>query len=77
THDLLTVEATGDYASAKDMLTRLAVIRPEVQTQLARLQAIPVDIDPQYVTADDLAPENGKPRARTPRRGHKPKRVRH
>lgn len=76
THDLLTVEATGDYAGAKDMLTRLAVIRPEVQTQLARLQAIPVDIDPQYVTADEIAPENGKPRARTPRRGHKPKRVR-
>ena len=76
THDLLTVEATGDYASAKDMLTRMAVIRPEVQAQLERLQSIPVDIDPQYVTADEIAPENGKPPARTPRHGHRPRRAR-
>ena len=31
THDLLTIEATGDYAAAKAMLDRLAIIRPAMQ----------------------------------------------
>ncbi|MGI9102731.1 MAG: dipeptidyl-peptidase 3 family protein [Terriglobales bacterium] len=67
THDLLTVEATGDYAGARKMLA-LAVIRPNVAQQLARLGGIPVDIEPQFVTADELAPEAGKakPTAKKP-----------
>jgi len=55
-HDLLTVEAQGDYAGAKKMLDTLGVIRPEVQKSLDKLQGIPTDIEPQYVTADELAP---------------------
>ena len=74
THDLLTVEATGDYNGAKDMLARLAVIRPEVQAQLAKLSAIPVDIDPQSVTADEIVSGKKEKPARTPRRGHKTRR---
>jgi hypothetical protein len=57
THDLLTLEATGDYAGARKMLDELGVIRPEVQKALDRLQGIPVDIEPLFVTADELAPE--------------------
>ncbi len=61
THDLLTVEATGDYAGAQKMLS-LAVIRPNVSRQLAKLSNVPVDIEPDFVTADELAPENGQPK---------------
>ena len=55
THDLLTLEATGDYAGAKAMLDRLAVLRPPMQKALADLEDIPVDIDPIPVTADKIA----------------------
>lgn len=54
THDLLTLEAQGDYAGAKKMLDALAVIRPKVQKALVKLDGIPVDIAPQFVTADEL-----------------------
>jgi Peptidase family M49 len=59
THDLLTVEATGDYEGAQKMLA-LAVIRPNVARQLTILANVPVDIEPVFVTADELAPEGGK-----------------
>jgi hypothetical protein len=54
THDLLTVEAHGDYAAAKQMLDTLAVMRPPMQAALDRLQDIPTDIEPLYTTADTL-----------------------
>ncbi len=54
-HDLLTVEATGDYAGAKRMLDQLGVIRPEMQKALDGLNGIPVDIEPVFVTAEEVA----------------------
>jgi Peptidase family M49 len=45
-HDLLTIEARGDYAGAKHMLDTLGVIRPGMQHALDGLKDIPVDIDP-------------------------------
>lgn len=57
THDLLTLEATGDYAEAKKMLDTLGIIRPETKIALDKLRGIPVDIDPRFVTADGLSPE--------------------
>ncbi len=56
-HDLLTIEATGDYARGKQMLDSLGVIRPNMQKALQGLQGIPVDIQPVFVTANQLAPE--------------------
>jgi hypothetical protein len=56
-HDLLTLEATGDYARAKQMLDQLGVIRPNMQKALKSLDAIPVDIQPVFVTANQVAPE--------------------
>jgi hypothetical protein len=56
-HDLLTIEATGDYAHAKQMLDQLGVIRPNMQKALQDLKDIPVDIRPVFVTANQLAPE--------------------
>ncbi len=54
THDLLTLQATGDYEGGKRMLERLVVMRPEVQVVLDRLGDVPVDIRPRFVTAADL-----------------------
>src|SRR5581483_6488352 len=54
--DLLTLEAEGNYAGAKKMLDELGVIRPAVKRPLGRLQGIPTDIEPVFVTADDIAP---------------------
>jgi hypothetical protein len=56
-HDLLTLEATGDYAGTKKLFSELSVIRPEVQRALDSLKSIPTDIEPIFVTADQLAPE--------------------
>jgi hypothetical protein len=56
-HDLLTLEATGDYAGAKKMLDELGVVRPPLQRALAGLEDIPTDIEPIFVTAEELAPE--------------------
>ena len=55
-HDLLTLEAQGDYAGAKSLLDRMGVIRPELRKTLGSLQAIPTDIEPIFVTAEELAP---------------------
>jgi hypothetical protein len=55
-HDLLTIEAEGNYAGAKKMLDELGVIRPPLRKALDGLQGIPTDIEPQFVTADELAP---------------------
>ena len=55
-HELLTLEATGDYAGAKKLLDMMGKIRPEVQLALDRLAHIPIDIEPIFITADRVAP---------------------
>ncbi len=55
-HELLTVEALGDYADAKKMLDELGVVRPVLRRALDQLQGIPTDIAPEFVTAEELAP---------------------
>jgi hypothetical protein len=54
THDIMTIQATGDYARAKALLERMVVIRPEVKRLLDRLGDLPVDIAPRFVTAEEL-----------------------
>lgn len=51
THDLLTLEAEGSYDSAKAMLDKYGVVRPEMQGALERLKDVPVDIEPSYPLA--------------------------
>lgn len=53
--ELLTLEATGDYAGTKKLMSEMMVLRPEVQKALERLKGVPTDIEPQFVTADKLA----------------------
>jgi hypothetical protein len=54
TRELLTIEAEGSYEKARGILERLAVVRPETQRVLDRLEEIPVDIAPHFVTAEEL-----------------------
>jgi hypothetical protein len=51
TSDLMTLQAEGNYAAAKDLLTKMVVVRPEVQRVLDRLRDVPVDIEPIFVSA--------------------------
>ena len=53
-HELLTLEATGDYDGAKKLMSEMMVLRPEVQKALERLKSVPTDIEPKFVTADEL-----------------------
>jgi hypothetical protein len=52
--EFLTIEATGDYARAKDMMTKYVVIRPDVQKALDKMKAVPNDIRPEFKTANTL-----------------------
>ncbi len=50
----LTIEATGDYARAKDLMSKYVVIRPDVQKALDKMKAVPNDIRPEFGTAQAL-----------------------
>jgi hypothetical protein len=55
TRDIMTMEATGAYVDAKQMIEKMGVVRPPVQRVLDRLVGVPVDIEPRFVTAASLA----------------------
>ena len=55
TREIMTLQAEGSYAKAKDLIDRLGVVRPQVQKVLDRLTSVPVDIEPKFVTAETLA----------------------
>jgi hypothetical protein len=57
TREIMTLEAEGNYAKAQDMLQRLSTVRPEVQRVLNKLESVPVDLEPKFVTADQLISE--------------------
>jgi len=69
--DLLTLEATGDYAGAKKMMETLAVLRPGIQKAVDRLGGVATDIEPVYVTAEQLSPAPG-PRQKRPMEPRRP-----
>lgn len=53
--EFLTIEATGDYARAKEMMSKYVVIRPDVQKALDKMkQSVPNDIRPTFATATAL-----------------------
>ena len=54
TREIMTMQAEGDYAKAKALGDRLGNIRPVVQAALDRLNGVPVDIEPRFLTADAL-----------------------
>jgi hypothetical protein len=57
THDIMTIQAEGNYAAAKDLRDRMGVVRPPVQKALDSLLAVPTDIEPRFTTADQLVAE--------------------
>jgi hypothetical protein len=54
THELMTLEATGDYAKTKALLDKMQTIPPQVKAVMDRLTNVPVDIRPRFVTAEQL-----------------------
>ncbi len=54
TRDLMTIQAEGNYAAAKALGEKMGIVRPEVKRALDKLAAIPVDIEPRFVTAEEL-----------------------
>jgi len=48
---IMTIQAEGDYGGAKALLDTYGVMTPRLQRTLDRLQAIPVDIVPEYPLA--------------------------
>jgi len=48
TRDLMTIQAEGNYAAARELLDKMAVVRPEVQKVLDKLKDVPVDIEPRF-----------------------------
>jgi Peptidase family M49 len=53
TAEIMTVQARGDYEGARELMSR-ATIRPQVKVVLDRLGDVPVDIEPKFVTADQI-----------------------
>jgi hypothetical protein len=52
-HELLMIEATGDYARAQRLLESHGRGTPEIEGVIAALRDIPVDITPVYVAAGE------------------------
>lgn len=69
TNQIMTLQARGDYAGTRALLQKMVNIRPEVQHALDRLSAVPVDISPRLLTAEELTRgvADAAGAARTPR----------
>jgi hypothetical protein len=47
-HDILMIQATGDYQGAQDMVKRYGTVPAAMATLLDSLRSVPVDVDPSY-----------------------------
>ncbi|MBZ4410413.1 hypothetical protein K8640_19575 [Myxococcus sp. XM-1-1-1] len=63
TKQLMEIQAKGDRKAAEALLAKMGVIRPPVRKVLERLKDVPVDIEPRYVTAEELVREASAPAA--------------
>jgi hypothetical protein len=57
TRDIMTLQAEGSYAKARNLIDTLGVIRPQTQALLDKLTDVPVDIAPRFTTAEALLQE--------------------
>jgi hypothetical protein len=48
THDILMIEALGDYAGAGEMIAKYRKASPEMEKALAKVEKVPTDIRPIY-----------------------------
>jgi hypothetical protein len=60
TRDIMTLQAVGGYADATQMIQTLGRVRPQVQVVLDRLKDVPVDIEPRFVTAEQLLADTSR-----------------
>ena len=51
---LLTIEATGNYDGAKELIKKYAVISPSMETLIRKLSNIPVDIKPVFQIEEEM-----------------------
>jgi hypothetical protein len=58
TRELLTLEANGDAAGARALLERTGKLPDDVKRVLAKLAKLPVDIEPRFVSAEQLMLQN-------------------
>jgi hypothetical protein len=54
THQIMTLQAHGDYAAVQELSARMMVIRPQVKRLIDRMTGLPVDIEPRLATAEEL-----------------------
>ncbi len=47
-HEILMIQAKGDYQGAKDMIAKYAVNSPSMVTLIKKLEHLPVDIKPEF-----------------------------
>ncbi|MET0402955.1 MAG: hypothetical protein ABW123_11160 [Cystobacter sp.] len=59
TRQLMELQAKGDRPAVEALLEKMGVVRPEVKRVLDKLEKVPVDIEPRYLTADKLTAELG------------------
>jgi len=57
TREIMTIQAEGNYAKSKQLAERLGAVRLPVQKALDKLLSVPVDIEPQFPTAERLVAE--------------------
>ena len=53
-HELLMIEAEGDYEAAAKFIEKYVRIAPEVEAALAKLDDIPIDIQPIYPIVKEM-----------------------
>jgi len=58
-HDILMLQAAGDYPGTEEFLDRWGRATPELTAAVARLEDVPVDIRPRYPSAPGVDPRPG------------------
>ena len=53
-HVLLSIEATGNYSGAKELIRKYAVISPSMKSLIDKLSGIPVDIKPVFQIQEEM-----------------------
>jgi hypothetical protein len=57
TREIMTMQAEGNYAKAKELGERLGVVRDKTKALLDKMNGIPIDIEPRFTTAEELLRE--------------------
>ncbi len=53
-HDVLVIEAEGDYEGAKQLIEKYRILSPETEAALKRIENVPIDIRPVFPIEETL-----------------------